>query len=135
QLRQSSSSLYPSVQETADYPQDGRGIADRRETLGRDLRPPAPLRPAQQPSRAAAPRIPATPSPARWDLAELPVLPRPAPNRSKLSQLRRVMFLAPACLRVITRNRLLQLHMTHIPLVPGNHTGTYSGPYGYLSLL
>jgi len=38
------------------------------------------------------------------------------------------MFVAPACLRVIIRNQLLQLHMIHIPTVPDNHIATYSEP-------
>ena len=38
------------------------------------------------------------------------------------------MLVAPACLRVIIRNQLLQLHMIHIPTVPDNHIATYSEP-------
>jgi len=38
------------------------------------------------------------------------------------------MFVAPACLRVIIRNQLLQLHMIHILSVPDNHIATYSVP-------
>jgi len=38
------------------------------------------------------------------------------------------MFVAPACLRVIIRNQLLQLHMIHILSVPDNHIATYSEP-------
>jgi len=37
------------------------------------------------------------------------------------------MFVAPACLPVIIRNQLLQLHMIHILSVP-NHIATYSEP-------
>ena len=42
------------------------------------------------------------------------------------------MFVPPACLRVIIRNQLLQLHMIHIPSVPDNHIATYSDPLGML---
>jgi len=38
------------------------------------------------------------------------------------------MLVAPACLRVIIRNQLLQLHMIHILSVPDNHIATYSEP-------